>query len=124
MICRAQIEASGSSRVSGKFAMAVRGATLDRAKSNPKAELGFLKSRPGWHQFTSWCRLHLFATIGGWTFNFFPEMKANISGMIHCAKSIEVGSASELFGTCLRDEVRSSIRIVEGVLGDGMRRWL
>ena len=52
------------------------------------------------------------------TFNFFPEVKTNISGMIHCAKSIEVGSATELFGKCLRDEIRSSIRIVEGVLDD------
>eukprot|EP00959_Pyramimonas_sp_CCMP1952_P246204 5146181-Pyramimonas_sp.AAC.1 len=79
VICRAQMVASGSSRVSGKFAMAVRGATLDRAKSNLKAEPGFLTSRPEWHQLSSWCRLHLFATIGGWTFNFFPELKANIS---------------------------------------------
>eukprot|EP00930_Biecheleria_cincta_P095370 TRINITY_DN87333_c0_g1_i1.p1 TRINITY_DN87333_c0_g1~~TRINITY_DN87333_c0_g1_i1.p1 ORF type:complete len:1612 (-),score=257.34 TRINITY_DN87333_c0_g1_i1:89-4207(-) len=110
---RHQLSVSQATRASAAFVDRTRAATTDAHPSNTLAEKCIAVERGGSdsNSLHVLCQIHATAGIYGKT---FAALDPQITGLIRVALSLRNGSAMSRFRACLRDEVASRLRILEG----------
>lgn len=108
----AQLQVSGVSRASTKFAQCMRIACTDRASANILAERELVLERgSSWSTLHTFCDIHRTASAHDKSFSLMPE---SVSGMIHCALAMRSGAALCRFRFCMRQEVESRFKVKHG----------
>ena len=112
-IKNSQMNVSPASPFTQRFQMRSRLATKDRAQANTLAETMINKERgPGWATCEMDCELHIAATTCKRSLGAF--LNDNITGMIHCALSLQDGYAMTIFRQEMYKEIFATIDPQEG----------
>lgn len=86
----------------------------DRHPSNFAAERMLMEERPGWSNNHHGCSAHISMTCQTNTLDY---LRSDISGCVHYALAVSLGSNWHHFRQCLEDEVRSTLSICRGSAG-------
>eukprot|EP00971_Amphidinium_carterae_P349138 6490863-Amphidinium_carterae.1 len=109
----ALLSLSGSSKWSNGFGFKSRVSSYDKAPYNSKASRSVSTDRQGWCSLDLTCEVHDSARAFGSTFNTF--MSSHISGLISVALCLREAGAFNIFRECLREEIRSRVKVIHGL---------
>ena len=120
-VCEAQLRISATPLCARGFVDKLRVACADKAGCNAAAERGIAAARgPEWQNLCKACDLHIIQACYKWTYDLLEK---NISGMIHCSLSLQLGSAMALWRRCLKEEILDTLHIKHGVPPDHCVRF-
>jgi len=106
---------SGASAWANNFSFKTRAVCADKAGSNARAERSIASDRgPSWATLLAPCDIHITSAIH--KHSFHSLLPTHVSGMIHCALSLRHGAAMTIFRTCLREVIRTRLKIMHGRL--------
>lgn len=107
-----QLRVSGVTAAAVAFQRQARVVCTDKHPSNLAAERDMARGRSGdWSLLHIECEVH--KTSGCYT-KTFALLEDNVKGMIHCALSLQSGSAMSRFRACLKEEIASRFEVLHG----------